>query len=279
MADATREQGTSTKTTDIGTLLLRAYLFFALVALAVPVLFMMWLSFDANQLPSIPVQHYSLHWYEEVWNNPDIREGLSNSLIVGASVSLLSVSFGLLSAYLLCRRFSKLLSPFYVAFISLPCFVPLLLAGMAMLMYFQTIQLSGNILAIIAAHTCYCSPFALSLIRLSYERLNPELEYAARNLGAGNIRLIASVIVPQLWPAIAAAAMLSFLVSWDEFVMSWFVGGFTKTLPMVLYDMIGSSYSPSINAIGTAVTLISGLVLLAVLLLVQRAQRVKGVRQ
>ena len=236
---------------------------------------MMWLSFDSNLLPSIPVQTYSLHWYEEVWNNPDIREGLSTSLMVGAAVSLLSVTFGLLSAYLLCRRFSKVVSPLYVSFISLPCFVPLLLAGMAMLMYFQTIQLAGNIWAIIAAHTCYCSPFALSLIRLSYERLNPELEYAAKNLGSGNIRTITCVIVPQLWPAIAAAAMLSFLVSWDEFVMSWFVGGFTKTLPMVLYDMIGSSYNPSINAVGTVVTLVSGLALFAVLLLVQRSQRVK----
>jgi len=262
-----------------GTLLLRAYLCLALVCLAVPVLSMIWLSFDANQLPSIPIRNYSLHWYEEVWQNPDIREGLINSVIVGLSVAALSVLLGLVSAYWLCRRLSARMSPLYVSIVSLPCFAPLLLAGMAMLMYFQTIQLAGNIGAIIAAHTCYCSPFALSLIRLSYERLNPELECAARNLGAGNFRTIFMIIVPQLWPALAAAAMLSFLVSWDEFVMSWFVGGFTKTLPMVLYDMIGSSYNPSVNAVGTVVTLVSGVVLFTVLVLSQRSQTAKEARE
>lgn len=255
-----------------GTVLLRIYLASALMCLAVPVLSMMWLSVDANQLPSVPIQNYSWHWYAEAWQNPDIREGLVTSLLVGTSVSALSVLLGLISSYWLCRRFSPRISPVYMSVVSLPCFAPLLLAGIAMLMYFQTIQLAGNIFAIIAAHTCYCSPFALSLIRLSYERLNPELEYAARNLGAGSLRTSLLIVVPQIWPALLAAGMLCFLISWDEFVMSWFVGGFTKTLPMVLYDMIGSSYNPSINAVGSVVTLSSGIVLFAVLFLTQRFQ-------
>jgi spermidine/putrescine transport system permease protein len=252
---------------------LRIYLVLAVVVLATPVLCMMLYSLDASQLPSVPIRSYSLHWYEEAWNNPDIREGLSTSLVVGASVSLLSTLLGLVSSYWLCRRFSQAKANAYLAFVSLPCFAPLLLAGVAMLMYFQTIKLSGNIGAIIVAHTCYCSPFALALIRMSYERLNPELEAAAQNLGASRLRTIVSVTVPQLWPAITAAALLSFLVSWDEFIMSWFVGGFTKTLPMVLYDMIGSSYNPSINAVGTLVILVSGLLLFTVVILSQKSTR------
>ncbi len=238
---------------------------------------MMWLSFDANQLPTIPIQNYSLHWYQVVAENPDISEGLITSTIVGVSVSVLSTILGLISSYWLCRRLSIRTSTLYVSAVSLPCFAPLLLAGMAMVMYFQTIQLAGNIFAIIAAHTCYCSPFALSIIRMSYERLNPDLELAARNLGAGNARTIFTIIVPQLWPALAAAAMLSFLVSWDEFIMSWFVGGFTKTLPMVLYDMIGSSYSPTVNAVGTIVTLVSGVVLLSVFMLLRKSRVIQEV--
>ncbi len=262
-----------------GCLLLRCYLCLAGLCLAIPVISMMWGSFAGVQ-SELSVAPFAAHWYGEAWNNIAIGEGLTTSLIVGCSVAALSTILALIGSYWLCRCNSQTkLSSAYVAMVSLPCFVPLLLSAMAMLMYFQTVQLSGSIAAIIAAHTCYCSPFALSIVRLSYERLNPDLEQAARNLGAGNFKTVTSVTLPQIWPAIIAAGLLSFLVSWDEFTMSWFVGGFTKTLPMVLYDMIGSSYNPSINAVGTLVIVSSGLVLFCVLMILDRSLKVTEVKQ
>ena len=107
-----------------------------------------------------------------------------------------------------------------IALVSVPALVPLILSGMALLMYYQEIRLSGTYWAIVAAHVCYCSPFALGFIRNSYESLNIEIEQAARDLGAGAPRIIFQIVIPQLWPALVSAFAISFLLSWDEFILA-----------------------------------------------------------
>jgi len=135
---------------------------------------------------------------------------------------------------------------------------------MALLMYFQQIRLIGTLSAVIATHVCYASPFAMALIYILYERLNIELEQAASNLGASALRVIFQIVIPQLWPALVGAALLSFLISWDEFIMAWFVGGFAKTLPVVIYGMMGGAFNPSLNAMGTLSIGVSVILLLVV---------------
>ena len=96
------------------------------------------------------------------------------------------------------------------------------------------------------------------------------MEQAARNLGAGIGRVIFMVVLPQLWRALVAAGAISFLISWDEFILAWFVGGFTKTLPTVIYATLGTSFNPSLNAVGTVVILFSATLLLLAAFLLQR---------
>src|SRR3989442_1317840 len=83
-----------------------------------------------------------------------------------------------------------------------------LLLGIALLEYFDQLRLTGTLLAVIVAHTCFCSPFALGLLRSPYDRLNIELEQAARNLGASEARVILHIVVPQMWPALTASILL-----------------------------------------------------------------------
>jgi spermidine/putrescine transport system permease protein len=253
-------------------LLLRTYLVIALFFVFAPSISLALFSFHEGKIQNFPIERYSTYWYKAAWGNQDIRDGFFNSVIVGVMVSIFSMILGFLSSHLLCRhRLQRQL--LYVAFVSLAVVTPLLLSGMALLMYFQRIHLAGTLWAVIIAHTCFCSPFALALIRNPYEQLNIELEYAARNLGANKLRVITRIIIPQLWPAIAAAGLLSFLVSWDEFILAWFVGGFNKTLPVVIYGMMGSSFNPSLNAVGTVSMLISAVLLLSIFLLKSLADR------
>ena len=140
-------------------------------------------------------------------------------------------------------------------------------------MYFQRIRLDGTLASIIIAHTCYCSPFAAALLRLQYKRLNVEIEYAAANLGATPFQVLRSVVIPQLRPAIIASLLLAFLLSWDEFVIAWFVGGFQKTLPVVIYGMLGSAVSPLLNAAGTLAMAVSLAVLGGVIIAERRSKR------
>jgi spermidine/putrescine transport system permease protein len=237
-----------------------------------PVLSLLIFSFQASRVQSFPITAFTMDWYRNAWENPEVRTGLQNSIVVGVIAGLAAAILGFLSAHLLARgklRYGNL----YVALVSLPAFVPLLLSGIALLMYYQRIRLAGSLWAIIAAHSCFCSPFAMAVIRGPYERLNIDIEHAARNLGAGGFRIMFQIVLPQLWPAIAAGMLISFLLSWDEFILAWFVGGFQRTLPVVIYGMMGASFNPSLNAVGVVSIAISGLMLGAVFLLEGLATR------
>ena len=111
------------------------------------------------------------------------------------------------------------------------------------------------------AHACYCSPFAFVVLFLAYQRLNPELEQAAVNLGATPSSVIFTIVLPQIRRSFVAALLLTALVSWDEFVLAFFVGGFTKTLPTVIYTTVATSFDPSVNALGVMVTICSATLL------------------
>lgn len=225
------------------------YIFAPVAALVLP-------SFQEGRIPAFPLEGFSLKWYREVLQDPQFGQGVWTSLKVGLVVSILSTVLGFTSAHALCRLTIR--RPLaYVAIISAPAFVPLLVSGMAALMYFQRIGLSGTFWGIVAAHVCYASPFALVIIYLAYRGLDVTQEEAAANLGSSRWQRFVSIVLPQLWPGILAAAVVSFLVSWDEFVLAWFVGGFTKTLPTVIYGSLGTTLSPALNAVGTLVMISS----------------------
>ena len=246
--------------------LLRIYVGFVVLFVFTPILSLALMSFHEGKVQSFPIQSYSAVWYAEAWSNPVIREGLWTSLKIGLIVAPISTALGFISAHVLVRHTPRH-ETLYIAVVSLPALVPLLLSGMALLMYFQEIRLFGSIWAIVAAHVCYCSPFALGFIRNSYQSLNPEVEQAARDLGARPRQVIFGIVVPQLWPALLSAMAISFLLSWDEFILAWFVGGFTQTLPTVIYGMLGRAYTPSINVVGLMAMLVSiGLLITALML-------------
>jgi spermidine/putrescine transport system permease protein len=260
------------KKRDLPCIVLRLYLALALVFVFAPVISLVLMSFHEGQVPTFPIEQFSTKWYGYAWSNTEFREGSWTSLCVASAAAPLSTILGLISANVLCRHRPRR-EMIYVALVTLPCLVPLLLSGMALLMYYQKIHLFGSKWSIIAAHTCYCSPFALAIIRSSYQTLNIQLEQAARNLGARPSQVIFRVVLPQLWPALVSATAISFVVSWDEFILAWFVGGFTKTLPTVIYGTLGTSLNPSLNAVGALAMLVSSIVLAAALLLQQLVSR------
>ena len=233
-----------------------------------PIVTLVWMSFNDGGTQSFPITGYSLKWYASAFHNEDYATGLANSLTIAAIVAPLATALALFSAHFLVRRPPRQ-PALYVLAISLPALIPVVLSGLALLMFYQQIHLDGTIWAIVAAHVCYASPFALALIRNAYENLNPELEAAARDLGAGPLRILFRITLPQLWPSLLSAAAICFLLSWDEFTLAWFVGGFVKTLPTVIYGQLGRSFNPSINAVGAMAFLGSSAILAIALTLRQ----------
>lgn len=249
-------------TAGFGKWLFRLYALVALAFIFAPPLTLVIMSFNADAVQTFPIREFSVKWYAAAFTNGDFHIGFWNSLTVAAVVAPVATALALASAYLLGRRQPRN-SALYLLGVTLPALVPPILSGLSLLMFYERLRIDGSIWAIMLAHTCYCSPFALGFLRGSFDGLNPELEQAARNLGAGPVRVVLQVIIPQLRPALIGAAALCFLLSWDEFTLAWFVGGFVKTLPAVIYVQLGSSFNPSLNAVGAA-TLGASCLLLAI---------------
>jgi spermidine/putrescine transport system permease protein len=197
-----------------------------------------------------------------------------NTIIVGFTVSVIATTLGFAAAYTDYRyRFAG--KQVYLALALLPPTIPVVILGLAMLIFLTKIGLFGTLKAIIISHIVVCLPFAMALIRLRLSQMDQSLEAAAWNLGATEWRAMRDVILPFTLPAILAALFITMAVSFDEYAIAWFVSGFQETLPVRILAMFQGQVSPRINAIGSIVfTITMTLVILAqAILLLRRPAR------
>ncbi len=234
-------------------------------------------SFNASWVPTFPISKYSFRWYVAAWKSEHIREGLWNSIIVALVTGSTSCILAFVTVYGRSKR-QWIADNWFVALVSLPAFVPTLFGGIALGSYYRIIGLQGGLAAVAAAHICISSPFAVGILRHSYEQLNPDLELAALNLGASHLYTMWKVLLPQLRAALTAASLLSFVISWDEFALAWFVSGFHPTLPVVIFESMASSLNPSLNAVGGCAVLVSLSILVFVAFLVRFGERRRDAR-
>jgi spermidine/putrescine transport system permease protein len=150
--------------------------------------------------------------------------------------------------------------------------VPASILGMAMLAFLSRTGLSGERMSIVLCHVAIATSFATALVRLRLREIDADLEAAGWNLGASELACIRHVIIPFCARSIAAAFFLSAAVSFDDYMIAWFVGGVNETVPVRLLNQLQGQVNPIINAIGSLVLLVSvSLVLLAQWLVRSRA--------
>lgn len=254
-------------------LFLRLYIGVVFCFVFAPILASFVFSFNSDRFPTIPLGHFTLHWYETIYNDPDVWDALRVSATSAVSVSVISTFIGFCTAYTdyRYRFFGK---NAYLALALLPPTIPLVIMGLAMLAWLSRIGMSGHLYSIIIAHVVLCTPFAMAIIRLRLNQMDPSLEAAAWNLGAGEWRTMREVIVPFTAPAIVSALCLTAAVSFDEFAVAWFVSGLNKTVPVIILEVLQGQVDPQINAIGTFVFLTSmTLVVIAQVLLMTRSSK------
>ncbi|MDQ0391620.1 ABC transporter permease [Labrys monachus] len=250
---------------------LLGYLALILVFILAPIVSSFVFSFNAGRFPSLPWAGFSTQWYAAVLSDSAIRSGLINSLIVAACTSVIATALGFTAAYT-DYRYTFTGKSIYMAVAMLPPNVPVMILGLAMLVYQSELSLSGALYSVIIAHVVYCAPFAMALIRLRLSQMDADLEAAAWNLGASQGQAIRHVIIPFTLPSILAALFLTMAVSFDEFAMAWFVSGFQETLPVRILVLLQREVSPRVNAIGSIVFLVT-IVLAAVALFLSSGRR------
>ena len=245
----------------IMTVLLYIYLY-------LPVLVMIVLAFNDSELTALPLRGFTLRWFESLLRDAHLMGGLLNSIVIGIVTVLVSVPLGLMLAYVmvrLVRRGSGLLT----AAIVLPMLTPRIILAVLLLLFFTSLGIRLSLGTVLLGHVVLVLPFTTLIISARLRGLDPALEEAARDLGASKFRVWWEILLPLLWPAVLAASLIAFTVSFDEMVVTFFTTGIESTLPVVIWSMVRHGYTQEINAVGAVIIAVT-LVLIAV------AHRLRG---
>lgn len=217
-----------------------------------PMLVIVVFSFDANRFPTLPWGGFSLNWHREALGDAMIVSAIWNSVVVSLGTAVIATVLGFCAAYL-DYRYNFFGKQTLMLAIAVPPAVPVAILGMAMLVALSRTPIFGTQAGIIVCHVAIAVSFATALIRLRLNELGPDMEQAAWNLGASGTAALRHVVIPFCRPSLIAAFCLSAAVSFDEFMVAWFVGGVNETLSVRVFNMLLGQVNPKINAIGTLV--------------------------
>ncbi len=229
---------------------------FFFVFLYVPIFVLVALSFNQNNVATIWTG-FTTDWYRVVFENPNIVRTAKNSLIVASTATVLATIMATAAAVGMAGRSFRGQNAFN-GIVGLPLLVPEIVTAVASLLFFLAIGLELSLLTVIIAHTVFCIPFAYLPIRARLEGLDPKLLEAANDLYANPWRAFTRVTLPLLLPGIISGAMLAFIISMDDFVITFFVAGAgATTLPVYIFGMIRIGITPEVNAISTMLLAVS----------------------
>lgn len=235
---------------------LRSATLLTLVFLYAPIVLLVLLSFNANRVATLWTG-FSLEWYAVVFDNPNILRAARNSFVVALSATLISTVIAVMAALAMAgRRFKG--QPAVSALFSLPLMVPEIVTAVASLMFFLMIGFELGLLTVVIAHVVFCIPFAYLPIRARLADMDPRLLEAAADLYATPARAFWRVTLPLMMPGIVSGAMLAFIVSLDDFVITFFVAGpGATTLPVYIFGMVRMGITPEVNALASMLLLLS----------------------
>ena len=236
-----------------------------LVLLYAPVITLIAFSFNSDRR-NVVWRGFTLENYVKAWHNTPLIEAFSNSLVIAAVTTVISTIIGSMVALLLWRfRFPG--KSAYEGFMALPIVIPEICMGVSLLVFFARFvgweNLAGlpwplNLSSIIISHVAFCFPFVAVVVRARMAGFNRQLEEASKDLGASEWQTFWKVIYPFMQPGVVAGALLAFTLSLDDFVITFFTSGpETVTFPVKVYSLVRRGVSPEINAVSTALIVIT----------------------
>jgi putative spermidine/putrescine transport system permease protein len=254
----------ATQVTHGARLWLYALAVLVMAFLVLPTLIVIPMSFSASQYLEFPPKHLSLRWYENYFHSAEWMQATATSLKAGILTSLVATPLGTMAAYGLFSarlRWARLVPPVLLA----PIIVPVILVGIGVFYAYVKLKLVNSLLGLVLAHSMLALPLVLVVVTAALRSYDFAQEQAARSLGASRPRAFLLVTLPQIRFAVASAAVLAFLTSFDEVVVAMFIsGGDNATLTRAMFDALRDQIDPTIAAISTVMIVISStLVILA----------------
>jgi spermidine/putrescine transport system permease protein len=240
----------------------QTYLGLVLFFLYAPIFVMALMSFNASEFYAFPLA-FTTDWYSKLANNKEIITAAWRSIWIATLVTVIATVLGTAAALAFFRysfRGKRLLQ----AMLFPPIAIPWLIIGTAMLIFFFWIGIGRGTPAVILGHVALALPYVIIVVAARLQSFDRQLEEAAHSLGASAWQVSKMVTLPYLLPGMVAGALFAFAVSFDQFVVSYFLAlPGDSTLPVLIYAAIRKGFTPEINAVSTIVIAISMAVMLA----------------
>jgi spermidine/putrescine transport system permease protein/putrescine transport system permease protein len=235
---------------------LRVYTGLFFVFMFLPILLVVVFSFN-NQRSLQRFTGFSFEWYQRFFDNESLTGSLRASIEIATVTMLVGTFLGTLLAFGLVRARTRWVGGANILML-IPLVTPEIVAGVSALLLFTQLGLRLSLVTIMLAHITFSISYVTVVVRARLAALHPEVEQAAMDLGASRIQTVWLVVLPALWPAILASALLTFALSFDDFVLSFFTTGESpQPLPVRIWSAIRFGVTPTINAIGTLMLAIS----------------------
>ncbi len=234
-----------------------AYACAYLAFLYVPVLLLPLFSFNDSRFIAFPLTGFTTRWYQGLAADDAMLHALGNSLKVGAAVALLSTLLGLLAAKAV-TRYRLRGAGAALGLVSLPLFIPDIVLGISLLMLLGALQWPQSLQAVVLGHMLVCVPFALTVLVARFEGFDRNLEEASADLGEAGWMTFWRVTFPLVAPGILASLLLTFITSFDEFLVAYFLSGTEATLPIYIWGQLRfPERLPMVLALGALILLAS----------------------
>ncbi len=258
-----------------GWMLLSAYaaLFFLFIYL--PLAVIIFYSFNSNPVNMMVWSGFTLDWYRGLFglkdtttalnesraiyleSTPQLLAALRTSLTVAFFTTLFSTLVGTATAIALGRGRLRA-KGFYSSFLLAPMMMPDIVLGIGLLIFFVTLGMKLSLFTIIIGHCTFLISYVFIIVQARLSGLDPALEEASADLGATGWQTMRKVLLPQLAPGIIGGALLAFVISMDDLVITYFIAGTDNTtLPIFIFSMVRRGVKPEINAIATLILLAS----------------------
>ena len=235
-------------------LVLGATFFFAYVYL--PIVILVALSFNENRVVTVWTG-FSFEWYRLAFQNDAMLHAATNSLIIACVASVSATVLATFAAVRMAQ--TRFIGQSAVSvLVALPITVPEIVPAVATLMFFASLGVTLGLGTVIIAHTVFCIPFAYLPIRARLQGMDKALGEAAADLYANPRQAFFKITLPLLMPGILSGVVLAFIISLDDFVTTFFVGGAgSTTLPIYIFGLVRTGVTPEVNAISALMLLIS----------------------
>ncbi len=222
----------------------------------VPIILIFIFAWNSGEGYSFPLEGFTWKWFAELFRDQLAKKAIGNSVIIAFSSATIStvlatfLSIGLLKG-LTGRR------GLYMILLILPVIMPSLTIGISALVFFRTINIPLGIPVVILSHVSICMSYVFLILMGRIEGLPLSLQEASVDLGASWFSSVRDIILPVLIPAAVAGWLFAFMISWNEFIITYFLVGNNLTLPVYIFSQLRFGISPKVNVISVLITLFS----------------------